>query len=436
MKRWILVLCLVCLAAGAANAVLLAAFLVHEFGSERPLALGTSAAAVLVIVPTFLALVAGAISKRALFGKSFLISFCLLQLLGAAGLGVATYQERVDVRLWVTSLKEPGPVPVVPASEGAVAATPPTSPTTPSASPATAPTNLAAPNPHGVTAEKMEKELDLGPTPQWSKEPIKRARTFEQVDLQCPAGAELRRGPMQSKYPAYLRCEKPLAGDKFHLHGPSVRFHDNGTVSEESTWRDGTRHGPNIFYLPTGERSGESSWELGTEISRMEWYPNGAKRSEVTLRDGKLDGPWMQWREDGSRFRETHLHGSEYLKLSEISKEWWPNGQLRVQKYVPESGPGWQFLWRENGQKFITSEYRDGLPHGLYLSWHENGQLEGRLTYKEGHITGVQEAWYPSGKRKGVWNHDEGFAHGPMTLWDEDGEEHPGEFRDGYEVHR
>ena len=45
----------------------------------------------------------------------------------------------------------------------------------------------------------------------------------------------------------------------------------------------------------------------------IEYYPNGMKWWEVTLKDGKEDGLWTQWNENGQKSEERNYKDGERL---------------------------------------------------------------------------------------------------------------------------
>lgn len=66
------------------------------------------------------------------------------------------------------------------------------------------------------------------------------------------------------------------------LTGTTTSYHQNGQKrKEECTYKDGKLDGPSI-----------------------EWYENGQKRGESTYRDGELDGPLTTWHANGQKWTE------------------------------------------------------------------------------------------------------------------------------------
>lgn len=68
---------------------------------------------------------------------------------------------------------------------------------------------------------------------------------------------------------------------------------------------------------------------------------------ELNYKDGKKDGVWTEWRENGQ-------------------KQW-------VYNYKDGKLDGVQTTWYENGQKSSEGNYEDGKQQGEETSWYENG---------------------------------------------------------------
>jgi antitoxin component YwqK of YwqJK toxin-antitoxin module len=105
-------------------------------------------------------------------------------------------------------------------------------------------------------------------------------------------------------------------------------------------------------------------------------------REECMLRYGKLEGKGKQWWENGQlRIQEYYKDG----KLEGEHKEWWKNGQICQQEYYKEGKrEGEAKDWYSNGQISIQCYYKEGLLEGEYKEWNKNGQLLLQCYYKEG----------------------------------------------------
>ena len=49
----------------------------------------------------------------------------------------------------------------------------------------------------------------------------------------------------------------------------------------------------------------------------------------------------------------------------------------------------WTYWW-ENGQKGAEETYKDGKEEGLWTQWYENGQKRGEATFKDGSLISVK----------------------------------------------
>jgi len=89
-------------------------------------------------------------------------------------------------------------------------------------------------------------------------------------------------------------------------------------------------------------------------------YMGGKTDFEGSYKDGKKDGKWTGWYENGQKFSELN----------------WKDG-IRNGKYTE---------WHENGQKKWEATFKDGEVDGLFTIWDENGQKKKEVTYKDGEL--------------------------------------------------
>ena len=77
-----------------------------------------------------------------------------------------------------------------------------------------------------------------------------------------------------------------------------------------------------------------------------EWYENGQKRYEKTIKDGEIDGLWTNWYINGQKMTERTFEDGE---LDGLWTEWYENGQKRYEKTYED----WMILsskeWNEDG---------------------------------------------------------------------------------------
>ena len=57
--------------------------------------------------------------------------------------------------------------------------------------------------------------------------------------------------------------------------------------------------------------------------------------------------------------------------------------------------------WYENGQKRRERTFKDGEQDGLWTQWYENGQKDFENLWKDGKLDGLSTFWYEYGQKMG-----------------------------------
>ena len=100
------------------------------------------------------------------------------------------------------------------------------------------------------------------------------------------------------------------------------------------------------------------------------------KEREGTFKDGKKDGKWIQWYDNGQKMYEGYYNGLDK----------WGDPQL----------DGLYTGWYDNGQKRSYGTYNVGKKDGEWTYWYKNGQKMEEEIYKDGELITVRK-----------WNKDE-----------------------------
>ena len=147
-------------------------------------------------------------------------------------------------------------------------------------------------------------------------------------------------------------------------------------------------------------------------------YDDGKKNKEGTFKDGKEDGLWTSWYENGQKWRERIYKPDELYSYT----VWNRNGiKDREGNYKNGKEDGLYTEWYENGQKKSELNYKDGKKDGLYTGWWENGQKSDEMTFKEGYLDGKSTGWYENNGQK---EREEIYKDGDSISelwWNEDG---------------
>jgi formylglycine-generating enzyme required for sulfatase activity/antitoxin component YwqK of YwqJK toxin-antitoxin module len=106
-----------------------------------------------------------------------------------------------------------------------------------------------------------------------------------------------------------------------------------------------------------------------------------------------------------------------------VQTRWHKDGQkLNDSNYKDGQKHGVQTYWYDNGQKRSETNYKDGQRHGESTRWQENGQKESEGNYKYEEPDGVHTEWHENGELYKEVNYKDGNRHGLETYWDESGQ--------------
>jgi hypothetical protein len=121
--------------------------------------------------------------------------------------------------------------------------------------------------------------------------------------LSCPGGTERRGAAPPEGFEVWCEGKDPAGGPL--REGPARIYYDDGSLWIEEAFREGRRDGPFV-----------------------EWHRNGAKAREGTFARGAKAGKWTLWRESGqveeeSDWRDGVPHG-RFIAF-------WPSGEHRTE---------------------------------------------------------------------------------------------------------
>ena len=179
-------------------------------------------------------------------------------------------------------------------------------------------------------------------------------------------------------------------------HGYWKTFFEDWSLHTECYYKHGLRDG---FYKEYDEKGNLKKIikyindveqvlepDMKPLIVQHEYYPNGKVKREASFRDGKREGVWREFDEEGNVINsQTYKKGglmSEGLvgtdgKRRGEYKEFYPDSTLRAEGLFIDglrSGE-WKFYYH-NGQLQEVGTYKEGDPDGVWIWYHDNGQKQ------------------------------------------------------------
>jgi antitoxin component YwqK of YwqJK toxin-antitoxin module len=127
----------------------------------------------------------------------------------------------------------------------------------------------------------------------------------------------------------------------------------------------------------------------------IRWWENGQKHQEKNYKDGILDGKSSAWWSGGTIYNEGNYKDG---KRDGKQTDWYENGQIKFEvNYIEDITDGRVAFWTENGQIRVDENFKDGKLDGKQTEWFENGQIESELNYKDGKLDGKWTKWRSDG---------------------------------------
>ena len=115
------------------------------------------------------------------------------------------------------------------------------------------------------------------------------------------------------------------------------------------------------------------------------WHENGQKSSEINYKDSKPDGHSTIWHENGQKLMEANFQDSTPIGLQTV---WYANGQKHSEISHKLQGRRiilWNaFVWKPNGDKCPLTNLVNG--NGVVVEYKEDGTEKRRVTYNDGEM--------------------------------------------------
>lgn len=217
-------------------------------------------------------------------------------------------------------------------------------------------------------------------------------------------------------------------------HGYWKTFYDDWSLHTECYYRHGLRDG---FYKEYDERGNLKritkyvndveqvlDGQMMPLIVQHEYYPSGRVRREASFRDGRREGVWREFDEDGNvinsqTYKNGALIGSGIVdtdgKRRGEYKEFYPDSTLRAEGiYINGERSGeWRFYY-SNGQLQEVGTYKEGQPDGAWTWYYDNGQVQIEEQFYKGQPNGPYKEYdsrgnvivtgtYFDGMKNGKW---------------------------------
>lgn len=204
--------------------------------------------------------------------------------------------------------------------------------------------------------------------------------------------------------PAYANLRLPLVIGLFVLLSVLVFFVGRSTS------------GVMTYNYASGAKRSSGEVTQGRENGFWQtWWENGNTQSTGFYIDGIQDSIWTYYNEEGKLIRKGSFRGGVQEGLW---TEYYPNGQVSTSgKYVHGRQTGsWPSFYESGKPQANLSFYLDQIDGPTEL-FYENGKIQSKGTYKRGVVTGTWTTWDEDGNKTGEYEYDDKSMSHIMNTW-------------------
>jgi len=276
-----------------------------------------------------------------------------------------------------------------------------------------------------AVAEVKEGKLQGSRKIYFSNGSIKSLESYIADSLSGPFKTYYSTGPLESQG-TYKSGE---------IEGSYKAFHTNGKLSMEGTYSKGKLNGPWKQYHENGKLKLQENFVNGTvEGEYIEYYDNGQLFYKCNYKNGKCTGDVEYFDRDGKKFfvytldnditktaRYYDKTGKEIGVSERKAKKldlttYYSDGYKRSQAVYNDKAQiiGTETYFYRTGKPSSEANYADGALEGPGFSYYANGNKQVSTSYKEGEKHGYEknffshgqvqdEGWYQDGNMEGNW---------------------------------
>lgn len=170
------------------------------------------------------------------------------------------------------------------------------------------------------------------------------------------------------------------------LDGPMTTYFQDGQVAERRTFRNGVAEGPAVQFFPDGKPRYQANYVEGEpEGAETYFFPNGNKEIEGRYVNGDRDGGWKYYNENGSvQYQVLYAQGKLVRKKYENGTftEYWEDGQPQSEvtyRNGKREGPFTE--WYNNG-RWVDGPIKLGPQGSEHMEMQR--ELKGQTKKREG----------------------------------------------------
>lgn len=207
-----------------------------------------------------------------------------------------------------------------------------------------------------------------------------------------------------------------LISDSSTFSGSCRKFYKNNNIEFEKNYKNGKLDGKFIRYYENGNISNEVVFINGIPTGYKQFYKSNKLKAEKT--DNGKTQVLTTWYENGIKKSEQHFINN---MLNDKSEQWYDNGQLEFCCLFKQNKQNGKFVvYHKNGESKINGNYVNGSFDGNWKTYNENSQIISEENYNLGQKVGTWTYYFDNSNKKAKIIYKNGLIK-ENKEWDEKG---------------
>jgi antitoxin component YwqK of YwqJK toxin-antitoxin module len=199
-------------------------------------------------------------------------------------------------------------------------------------------------------------------------------------------------------------------------HGLCIDYYQNDTKMREFTFTEGKKNGPFIIFSENGQKIQSGNYEDDLLTAQLTSYFDSGERQSITSFTNNLPNGFIkEFQKNGTMIRFCHYKMDTIHGTCEI---YYDNGNLRTKENFykgMKNGTGTNYY--ESGQLKDSTQFKAGARVGKQIQYYENGVINGINFYIEDKLNGICSYFYDNEKPKAIFHYENGKKTGKQTTY-------------------
>jgi antitoxin component YwqK of YwqJK toxin-antitoxin module len=192
----------------------------------------------------------------------------------------------------------------------------------------------------------------------------------------------------------YLNFYSPYFTDYLNgiKHGEEIKYNSTQKVLERNIYANNKITFTETYNYNYGDDNYyKTSKHIGSNVETHEFLNSDGLRQIYTYKNGKMDGPVIEYYDNGQIKSQYNLIPTKSGKSEQngLNISYFESGKVESKRYFSlGKATGTSYDYYEDGTIRVTIPYLNGKANGIGYAYHENGKISEKCTWKDDKLDG------------------------------------------------